>query len=65
MNPEALKQEIQARLKPLDSACVILFGSRAHGQPTEESDLDLYGVMKDEFIPAFYKEKREIVRKCS
>jgi len=62
---EELKQEILERLRPLDPERVILFGSYAHGNPTEDSDIDLYVVTKDEFVPATYAEKRDLVRKIS
>ncbi len=65
MNIEALKREILERLRPLDPERVILFGSYAYGTPTEDSDIDLYVVTKDDFIPATYQEKRELVRKVS
>lgn len=57
---EQVKAEIVERLKPLDPDRVILFGSYAYGTPTEDSDIDLYVVTKDEFIPQSFKEKSEI-----
>ncbi len=39
---EAIKHEIVERLKPLDPDKIILFGSYAYGNPTEESDIDLF-----------------------
>jgi predicted nucleotidyltransferase len=39
--PLAVQQEIVRRLKPLEPAKVILFGSYARGTATEESDIDL------------------------
>jgi len=65
LNLEAIKKEIVEQLKPLDPEKVILFGSYAYGQPTEESDIDLYIVTKDDFIPQSYQEKRELVRRIS
>jgi predicted nucleotidyltransferase len=62
---ENLKKEILKRLRPLDPEKVILFGSYAHGHPTKDSDIDLYVVTKDEFIPQSYSERRELVRKVS
>ncbi|MFN3929754.1 MAG: nucleotidyltransferase domain-containing protein [Thermoflexus sp.] len=62
---EELKREIIERLRPLDPERVILFGSYATGNPTEESDIDLYVVTKDDFVPASYQEKRDLVRKVS
>ncbi len=62
---EELKREIIERLRPLDPERVILFGSYATGNPTEGSDIDLYVVTKDDFVPASYREKRDLVRKVS
>ncbi len=55
---DELKQAILERLRPLDPERVILFGSYARGNPTEDSDVDLYVVTKDDFVPASYREKR-------
>lgn len=57
---ELLKHEIIERLKPLNVEKVILFGSYAYGTPNEESDIDLYVVTKDDFIPQSWKEKNEV-----
>ncbi len=62
---EILKQEIVKRLKPLDPDKIILFGSYAYGTPNENSDIDLYVVTKDEFIPQNYREKRTISKAVS
>lgn len=62
---EALKHEIVERLKPLDPDKIILFGSYAYGTPNEDSDIDLYVVTKDEFIPQSYEEKRNVTRAIS
>ncbi|RMF37149.1 MAG: nucleotidyltransferase domain-containing protein [Chloroflexi bacterium] len=62
---EALKREILERLRPLDPERVILFGSYAYGNPTEDSDIDLYVVTRDELVPVTYEEKRKIVRRIS
>jgi len=42
MDIEQLKTEIVTRLKPLNPYKIILFGSYAYGNPTEDSDIDLY-----------------------
>jgi predicted nucleotidyltransferase len=60
MDIEQLKLDIIKRLKPLDPQKVVLFGSYAYGTPNEDSDIDLYVVTKDEFIPKSFKEKSEI-----
>jgi predicted nucleotidyltransferase len=62
---ETLKHEIVERLKPLDPEKVILFGSYAYGTPTPDSDIDLYVVTKDEFIPQSFREKREATKPIS
>lgn len=62
---EKLQAQIVERLKPLEPEKVILFGSHATDSANEESDVDLYIVTKDEFIPQSYSEKREIVRSVS
>ena len=58
---EVLKHEIVERLKPLNPDKVILFGSYAYGTPTEDSDIDLYVVTKDEFIPQSFRERMQII----
>lgn len=40
--PESLKNDIVELLRPLEPESVILFGSYAYGQPTEESDIDIF-----------------------
>ena len=62
---EVLKLEIVERLKPLNPDKVILFGSYAYGTPTEGSDIDLYVVTKDEFIPQSFREKMNITKTVS
>ena len=62
---EKLKHEIVECLKPLDPDRVILFGSYAYGTPNEDSDIDLYVVTKDEFIPQSFKENNNLYLKVS
>ena len=62
---EELKLEIIQRLKPLDLEKVILFGSFAYGTPTQESDIDLYVVTKDDFIPQNFREKSTLNKRVS
>jgi len=54
---EKLKKEIVDRLKPLNPYKIILFGSYAYGNPTKDSDIDLYIVTNDEFMPKSWREK--------
>ena len=44
---ERLKPQIIKRLKPLKPDKIILFGSFAYGEPTEDSDIDLF-LLKDD-----------------
>lgn len=57
---ETFEHEIVERLKPLNPYKIILFGSYASGTPNEESDIDLYIVTQDEFIPQNWREKSRI-----
>ncbi len=62
---ETIKEEIIKRLAPLDLEKVVLFGSYANGTATEDSDIDLYVVTKDDFIPQSWREKSDITKKVS
>jgi predicted nucleotidyltransferase len=62
---EELKKEIKKRLEPLNLEKVILFGSYAYGNPNKDSDIDLYVVTKDEFLPKSWRDKRELTRNIS
>lgn len=65
MELEQIKQEIIKRLKPLNPEKVILFGSYAYGHPTKSSDIDLYVVTNDNFIPQSFKENMELKLKVA
>jgi len=60
INIEEFKHEIVDRLAPLNLDKVILFGSFAYGTPNEDSDIDLYVVTKDEYIPQNFKENSNL-----
>jgi predicted nucleotidyltransferase len=64
-----LSGELEARIRdalaPLHPEKVILFGSYAWGQPTQDSDIDLYVVTQDDFLPSSWRQKRDIVRTVS
>jgi len=64
-NIEDIKIEILKRLEPLDLDKIILFGSYANGTAHQESDIDLYVVTKDDFIPQTFKENMDIKLKVS
>ena len=57
---EQIKLEIIERLKPLNPNKIILFGSYAYGKPHEDSDIDLYIVTNDEFLPNSFQENMDI-----
>jgi len=44
---EKIKFEIIEKLKPLNPDKIILFGSYAYGNPTEDSDIDLFLIKDD------------------
>ena len=44
---EKVKKQIVEALRPLNPEKIILFGSYAYGNPTEDSDLDICVVEKD------------------
>ena len=60
-----LERRIRDALAPLHPEKVILFGSRAWGEPTEDSDIDLYVVTQDDFVPANYEERMQTHLKVS
>lgn len=62
---DKIKHDIIQRLKPLDLDSVVLFGSYAYGTPNKDSDIDLYVVTKDEFIPQSFKEKSTLTKSVS
>jgi len=55
-----ITNEIVERLKHLDPKKIILFGSLAYGVSNKDSDIDLYVVTKDEYIPSIWREHSEI-----
>ena len=63
--PEEIKKEIIERLKVLDPEMVVLFGSYAHGEPNKDSDIDLYIVTKDDFMPYSWRDKSNLRLKYS
>ena len=60
VNIENIKHEILKRLEPLNLNQVILFGSYAYGTPHQDSDIDLYVVTNDEYIPQNFDEKMNL-----
>jgi uncharacterized protein len=55
---KSLHKKIIERLKPLNPVKIILFGSYAYGNPTEDSDIDICVVEKK--FKSRWDEKRKI-----
>jgi len=56
---------IVEKLKSIDPEKIILFGSYAYGEPTEDSDIDIMVVTSDEKIPKNFNEKSLIYLRVS
>lgn len=56
MLSESIQNEIIENLRTISPVKVILFGSYAYGTPNQDSDIDLYVITKEDFIPATYEE---------
>jgi len=61
MNIVSLKKDILACLLPLNPEKVILFGSYAWGEPSADSDVDLYVVTRDSTMPATWGDKKSSI----
>ena len=53
------------RLKQTQPEKIILFGSYAYGEPSEDSDLDILVVTGDDLIPSSFAEKSQIYLRIS
>jgi predicted nucleotidyltransferase len=53
------------KLKQTQPEKIILFGSYAYGEPTENSDLDILVVTSDNIIPSSFAEKSQIYLRIS
>ena len=47
-------------LKFVPARCIYLFGSYAYGNPTEESDIDIFVVTPDDTTKEFFELSKEI-----
>ncbi|MBW6513064.1 MAG: nucleotidyltransferase domain-containing protein [Desulfuromonadaceae bacterium] len=65
MNKEDIKERIVRALLPLEPEKVILFGSYAQNTQTDDSDVDLYIVSKEDFVPASYAQNIQHYKKYS
>jgi predicted nucleotidyltransferase len=63
MLSESLKNEIIEFLRPINPERVILFGSYAYGTPNADSDIDLYVVTNENFIPVNFEENLQIKKR--
>lgn len=63
MLSESVRHEILSCLSQINPEKVILFGSYAYGVPNPDSDIDLYIVTKEDFIPATYEENLQIKKR--
>jgi predicted nucleotidyltransferase len=63
MLAESVKNEIVENLRAIEPVKVILFGSYAYGTPSQDSDIDLYIVTKENFIPVNFEENLRIKMK--
>lgn len=62
---DKIKNQIISALKPLNPLKIILFGSYAYGQPSNESDIDLYIVTRDSYMPSNFNDKMELKLKIA
>jgi len=60
---EDIKNQIVEAIKPLEPERIILFGSYAYGEPTEDSDIDICVILKDYLSKI--EEKRKIRKALS
>ena len=65
MNKESLEKRLIQALQPLNPEKVILFGSYARNDMREDSDVDLYIVSKEDFMPATFAENMQHHKKFS
>lgn len=60
MQPESFIPQIISSLSGSNVLKIILFGSYAYGNPTNDSDIDIMVVTDDQFIPRSFKEKMDL-----
>ena len=63
--PQELKDEIISRLMTISPRRIVLFGSHATGTATPDSDIDLYVVTDDAYLPVSWSEKNAIYLKVA
>ena len=65
MLPEHIKNRIIKEIKKEKPNKVILFGSYASEMQNADSDIDLYIVTNDHFLPQSFKEKMDVKMRFS
>ncbi len=55
---EAIERLVQRLVEGLKPEKIILFGSYAHGEPTEESDLDVMIIVPESHEPAYRRGQK-------
>lgn len=65
MDRNFIKKSIISALEPLMPAKVILFGSYASGKAKDDSDVDIYIVSNEDYIPDSYAENMRHYKKYS
>jgi len=65
MDRDWIKKSIISALVPLIPEKVILFGSYASGKAKDDSDVDIYIVSNEDYIPASYAENMRHYKKYS
>lgn len=61
--PKDVQEDLIHSLRAVDPEKVIVFGSYAYGEPGINSDIDLYVVTKDKFLPSNWKESGQVYLK--
>jgi len=64
MISDRLKEEIIKKISPKKLHKLILFGSHAHGDPREASDIDLLVVLNSDEMPRNHKERSSNCKIC-
>jgi len=59
MDLNGILENLVASLKPSDPYKIILFGSYAKGNPTEDSDIDLVVILDNNHVSKTYQERLE------
>lgn len=65
MDKKQIKDAIVAALRPLEPEKVIMFGSCATDTMKKDSDVDLYVVSKEDFLPQSYADNMRHYKKYS